>query len=152
MVHLRLRQGVLPPAPPPSPRDARVSEEEAGPDGVKARPLTHSRFLYLCLLLDTGSCPGLAWPVLSCPVVPDIQHGTVQTFCSVSFYHFLSLESVETLIKEVPSTSPTYFVLLFLASDAAPCSVMNELAGPELDRTGPARPTNHCNVLPMLRT
>lgn len=53
VVHLRLRQGLLPPAAAPSPRDARVAEEEAGPDGVKALPFTqtrartHSRVLYL---------------------------------------------------------------------------------------------------------
>lgn len=35
VVHLWLCEGVLPPAPPPSTRDARVSEEEAGSYGVE---------------------------------------------------------------------------------------------------------------------
>lgn len=75
VVHLRLRQGLLPPAPPPSPWDARVPEEEAWPDRVNPPPPSplshslqpthlnpqkfhnaHSSFLYLCprfLLLCT---------------------------------------------------------------------------------------------------
>ena len=39
VVHLRLSQGLLPPAPPTAPRDARVPEEEARPHGVKTQPL-----------------------------------------------------------------------------------------------------------------
>ena len=37
VVHLRLGEGVLPPAPPPSPGDARVPEEEAGAHRVSRR-------------------------------------------------------------------------------------------------------------------
>lgn len=40
VVHLRLCQGLLPPAPPPSPWDARVSEEEAWPHRVNCPPTT----------------------------------------------------------------------------------------------------------------
>lgn len=67
VVHLRLCQGLLPPAPSPSPRDAWVPEEEARPHRVTLPPpalhwapvssrhiwtpsklRVHSSFLYLC--------------------------------------------------------------------------------------------------------
>lgn len=47
VVHLRLRQGVLPPAPPPSPWDARVPEEEAWPGRLKHCPFPLSRSVRL---------------------------------------------------------------------------------------------------------
>lgn len=40
VVHLRLCQGILPSAPAPSPRDARVPEEEAWPHRVTHKPHT----------------------------------------------------------------------------------------------------------------
>lgn len=49
VVHLWLRQGLLPPAPPPSPWDARVPEEEARPHRVKPPPpppLSRSRHIW----------------------------------------------------------------------------------------------------------
>lgn len=88
VVHLRLRQGLLPPAPPTSPRDARIPEEEARPH--RLTPPAHSRFLYLCpgltLLHRAEKCPSVETP--GC------------------FYHFLSLEHVQILLKENSQENP----------------------------------------------
>lgn len=131
VVHLRLCQGLLPPAPPTSSWDARVSEEEAWPHRVNCPLLSllmpsqpprtstaHKAVFYnsvmssawaqscyySCIFKENKETQQLLW----------VKYSSVEM--SIWFYHFLSLENVEILLKWNSSKDMSIAFLFFVVS------------------------------------